>query len=168
MNDLNWINHGVTLAQSGGSEVLGAPGGGAPAGGESTGQAAPGGGAPAGQAPGGGGFGLMLPLLFGLMIFMIVTSMFSGRKEKKRRAEMLASVKKRDRVQTVGGIIGTVVELKGDELVLKVDEGSNTRIRFARSAVQQVIKSARGGPESIEEMDLEDELSEEELASSNR
>lgn len=166
MNEWNWLLDGATLAQ-GGSEVLGAPGGGAPAGGESTGQAAPGG-APGGSAAGGGGFGLLVPLLFGLMIFMIVTSMFSGRKEKKRRAEMLASVKKRDRVQTVGGIIGTVVEMKGEEIVLKVDEGSNTRIRFARTAVQQVIKSAKGGGESIEEVDFDDELSEEELASSNR
>ncbi len=88
--------------------------------------------------------------MLGLLVFMMVTSMMSGRKEKKKRAEMMSSLKKRDRVQTVGGIIGTIVELKGDEIVLKVDEGSNTRIRFARTAVQSVVKYGRGEGESAE------------------
>lgn len=161
----------LMLAQSDGSEVLGAPSGAAPApGGESgaAGTAAPGQAAPpAGQAPA-NPLGMMLPLVFGLIIFMMITSMLSGRKEKKKRASMLEALKKRDRVQTYGGIIGTVVEMKDDELVLKVDEGSNTRIRFARSAIQQVIKSARGPAESasdegVEEIELENERYEDEI-----
>lgn len=164
----------LMLAQGGGSEVLGAPSGSAPAGpagggGESgaAGTAAPGqGGPPAGTAPA-SPFGMMLPLVFGLIIFMMITSMMSGRKEKKKRASMLEALKKRDRVQTYGGIIGTVVEMKDDELVLKVDESSNTRIRFSRSAIQQVLKSARGPAGSgmadgVEEVELENERYEDE------
>ncbi len=44
-------------------------------------------------------------------------------------------------MQTVGGVIGAIVEIKPDFVVLKVDESSNTRITFARSSVQQVLSS---------------------------
>lgn len=163
MSDWNWMTAGMTLAQEGGSEVLGAPSGPAPAGGETTGQPGAPGQTPAGAQgqSGGSPFGMMLPLLFGLMIFMVITSMFSGKKEKKKRAALLNSLKKRDKVQTVGGVIGTVVEIKPEEIVVK-SEG--TRLRFSRSAVQQVLKSAAGaGDEEIEEMEIENERFEDEL-----
>jgi len=155
----------LVLAQEGaGSEVLGAPGGGGGAGEVADGAAGSGaGGAPAGTAPGGGGLGMMLPLLFGLMIFMIVTSMMSGRKEKKKRAALMSNLKRRDKVQTVGGVIGTIAEIKNDEIVLKVDHGSNTRIRFARSAIQQVLHSADGVSE-VEEVEIKNEVFEDEPA----
>jgi preprotein translocase subunit YajC len=38
-------------------------------------------------------------------------------------------------------VIGSVVELDADTVVLKVDESSNTRMTFARDAVQQVLES---------------------------
>ena len=96
--------------------------------------------------PGGGGFSNMfLPLMMVMLTVMILMSVLSGRGEKKRRKSMLESLSKRDRVQTTAGIIGTVVEMKGDEIVLKVDETSNTRIRFAKSSVQQVLRSSGGG-----------------------
>jgi len=96
--------------------------------------------------PGGGGFSNMfLPLMMVMLTVMILMSVLSGRGEKKRRKAMLESLSKRDRVQTTAGIIGTVVEMKGDEIVLKVDETSNTRIRFAKSSVQQVLRSSGGG-----------------------
>jgi preprotein translocase subunit YajC len=57
---------------------------------------------------------------------------------------MMASLKKQDKVQMIGGEIGTIAELTDDEVVLRVEEG---RIRFARSAVQAVLAS-KGKPES--------------------
>ncbi len=113
------------------------------------------GGAPAQpQSPFGGGF---LFLMLGLLVFMIVMSSMGQRKEKKKRAELLASLGKHDRVQTAGGVIGTIVELRDQEVVVKVDESTNTKIRFARSAVQQVLKQA-GGPASANEIADEPEL----------
>ena len=77
-------------------------------------------------------------LIVGLLIFWVF--IFNGpRKEKKKRAQMLAALSKNDRVVTIGGIIGTVVEMKENEVVLKVDESSNTRMRFSRSAIQSVV-----------------------------
>ena len=97
---------------------------------------------------GGGNF---IFILMALMLFMVMMSVFSGRKEKKRRADMLTTLTRHDRVMMAGGMIGTIVELKDDEVVLKVDESNNTRIHFSKSSVQSVLKSA-GGARSEEQL----------------
>jgi len=90
------------------------------------------------------GFGsLMFPMLLLVLVFMIVTTMMSSRREKRRVSDMLAGLKRGDRVQTVAGVIGTVHEVKDDSVVLRVDESTGTKISFARSSVQHVLKSAR-------------------------
>ncbi len=123
-----------------GSGVLGAPSGGA--GGASPSGA---GGAAGTQAPPPGGLGWFMPILAVFMVFLIISTMMSGRKEKKRRAEMLASIGKRDRVQTVGGMIGNIIEIKGDEYLLETDRGTNSRAWIAKTAVSTVIRSANKG-----------------------
>lgn len=95
-----------------------------------------------GAAGGGGGMSMMLLFMVPVLIFLIFTSVMGGRKEKKKRAEMMSSLKKHDKVQTIGGIIGTVVELGPEEVLL---ETGKSRIRFSRTAIQQVL---RGGPAS--------------------
>lgn len=90
--------------------------------------------------PFGNGFMFIMLGLFGFMIFM---SIRGQRKERKRREELLGSIKKHDRVQTQGGMIGTVVELHDTELVLKIDEASGARARFSRGAVVSVLKSSK-------------------------
>ncbi len=155
----------LVLGQDG--EVLGAPGAGSAGGAGGAGPSGAGGGiegadgAAPGAAPGGapggaGGFDLLFPLLIGLMIFMIISTMLSGRKEKKRRAEMLGSIGKHDKVQTIGGVIGTVEEVRDTEIVVMVDRTTKTRLTFAKSAVQQVLQQGKGGSESsVVEPELE-------------
>ena len=80
-------------------------------------------------------------LLMMLFLFVMIIFMFGGqRKEKKKRAAMLAALNKGDKIQTVGGILGTIVEVRDQEVVVKVDENTNSRLRFARSAVQSVVE----------------------------
>lgn len=81
------------------------------------------------------GFFLMLLILVLFMFVLIIPQ----RREKKRRAAMLDAIKKGDRIQTVGGIIGTVIELRDSEAIVKVDENTNTRMRFSRNAIQSVV-----------------------------
>ncbi len=97
-----------------------------------TGQTAP-------PPPGPGG-NMIWVLLLGVMFIFIFSQFFGQRKEKKKRAEMLAAMTKGKKVQTIGGIIGTVVEVRDNEVVVKVDENANTRIKFARSAIQTVLE----------------------------
>lgn len=95
-----------------------------------------------------GGLGWFFPIVMMMFAFLFISTMMGGRKEKKRRAEMLAGLKKRDRVQTAGGVIGTIVEIKGDECLLESDRASNTRLWVARSAVSGVLRS---GPEGADQ-----------------
>ncbi len=101
-------------------------------------------GAANGGAPATNPFQFMLPILliFGVMIFFQI---FAGRKERKKRKDMLSSIGKYDRVQTVGGLIGTVHDVKDTEVTLKIDESTNTKVHVSRSAIQQVL---RKGPSS--------------------
>jgi len=94
----------------------------------------------AGQAPAPGLFGMDIVLLM-LVVFggIIIFSSFGQRKKKKKRESMLNSMSKNDSVQTIGGIIGSVVEVKDDTVVLQVDTSSNIRMTFSRAAVQTVL-----------------------------
>lgn len=86
----------------------------------------------------------MLPMLavMGIVIYFLMIRPQS--KERKARTAMLAAVKKNDRVVTIGGILGTVLAVKDDEITLKVDESSNTKITFTRSAIQRVASTSPG------------------------
>ncbi len=48
---------------------------------------------------------------------------------------MVQSLQKNDKIRTIGGIIGTVVDIKDDEITLKVDESNNIKIKIASSAI---------------------------------
>ncbi len=85
----------------------------------------------------GGGF---LFVMIAAFLLIMIFSTRSQRAERKKREEMLAAIKKGDRVQTIGGILGTVVEVRDADVLLKVDESSNTRIRFARTGIQTIVQ----------------------------
>lgn len=72
------------------------------------------------------------------VIFIFTSSGRATKQQEKRHREMLANLKRGDRVQTIGGIVGSVVETRENEVVVKVDEGTNTKIRFVRDAIKKV------------------------------
>lgn len=107
--------------------------------------------APAGDGGPPGGLGPLvsfLPwILIGIVFYLLLV-----RPERRKRTEhevMLKNLKKNDRVVTVGGIMGTVVQTSQDaeDVTLRVDENTNTRIRVLRSSISRVI-SADGAAES--------------------
>ncbi len=102
-----------------------------------TGTGAPGAARP---APQGDLLTMMWPMFAIIGVFLLI-SIMTGRKDKKRRESLMKGLGKGDKVQTIGGILGTVVEVGDDDVLLRVDETSNTRIRFAKAAVQQVLRS---------------------------
>jgi preprotein translocase subunit YajC len=80
-----------------------------------------------------------LPIaVIGVMLYLMIL-----RPESRRRAEqtrMLQGLKQNDRVWTVGGIFGTVVNAQKDSeaITIRVDDATNTRIRVLRSAISRV------------------------------
>lgn len=102
------------------------------------------------QGNGGGGFfenmGIvpLLVMIAALFYFMVL------RPETQRRSgqeKMHKELKKNDRIVTIGGIHGTVVSASSDsdDITIKVDENSNTRIRITRTAIQTVLNQKDGG-----------------------
>jgi preprotein translocase subunit YajC len=93
-------------------------------------------------APGGQltSFIVMVTLLFGIMWFLVIRPQ---RKRDRERREMLDALRKSDRVVTVGGIHGTVRSIRGEEVVLLVDESTNTKLRVSRSSIAQVLSETK-------------------------
>ena len=105
--------------------------------------------AEAGAGNGGGGEGMMwffvmLPAILLIMWFLMVNPQ---KKQEERMRQMLNSLERNDKVMTVGGLIGTVhsIDKEQNEIVLKVDDANNTRIRFHLTAVNTVFPKDSGG-----------------------
>ena len=82
------------------------------------------------------GFPLMQYIPFILIFVVMYLILFRGpRKKQQQHKQMVQTLSKNDKVRTIGGIIGTVVDIKGDEVTLKIDESNNTKIKIASSAI---------------------------------
>jgi preprotein translocase subunit YajC len=91
-----------------------------------------------------GGTGGTEWIFFLLPLFLVFYWFFMLRPQQKREdkhRKMIESLDKNVKVMTVGGIIGTVfsVDKEQQEIVLKVDDANNVRIRFAISAIHTVF-----------------------------
>lgn len=74
--------------------------------------------------------------LIALMIVVMYLVLFRApRRKEQQHNQMVQSLQKNDKVRTIGGIIGTVVDIKDDEVTLKVDESTNTKIKVVASAI---------------------------------
>ena len=79
-----------------------------------------------------------------IVALVLMSFLFMGkgkRGEEKERQEMLKNLKRGDRIQTIGGIQGAVTRAEESRVEVKVDESSNTKIWFARTAIARVIEA---------------------------
>ena len=86
----------------------------------------------AAEAPKGGGMQMwiMLALIFGVMWFFMIRPQ---RKQQKELQNFRDSLKKGDKVVTIGGIFGTVCEVKEDSVLIEID--NNVKIRVSKQAI---------------------------------
>ncbi len=85
----------------------------------------------------GGLVGLLLPLvLLGVMFYFMFWR--PQQKQQKERKAMLDSLKKGDKVVTIGGIHGELTALKEDYVTLKVAD--KVEIKLSRSGISHVLK----------------------------
>ncbi|MHC4076171.1 MAG: preprotein translocase subunit YajC [Planctomycetota bacterium] len=83
-------------------------------------------------------------IILGLMFVVMYFLLFRGpRKKQQQHKQMVSTLKKNDRVRTIGGVIGTVVDVKDDEVTLKVDESNNTKIKVIPSAIGRNLSSGK-------------------------
>ena len=87
--------------------------------------------APAAQPQGGGwSMWIMLALIFVVMWFFMIRPQ---RKQQKELQNFRDSLKKGDKVVTIGGIYGTACEIKENNVLIEVD--NNVKIRVSKNAL---------------------------------
>ena len=93
------------------------------------------------------GEGLSLfPLVTLMLVFLVLYLLVirpQARRQRQREA-MLKNVKKGDRIVTTGGLYGTVVSTRGDDLLV-VKIADNVRVDMARPAVASILGSETEG-----------------------
>jgi preprotein translocase subunit YajC len=84
--------------------------------------------------------------LIGIVFYLML--MRPEQRKRKQQQDLLSNLKKNDRVVTIGGIAGTVVNApQGSTFVtIRVDDSNNTRLRILRTAISRV-----GEPEGADE-----------------
>ena len=80
--------------------------------------------------------GMFLPLILMFVIFYFMLIRPQKKKEKKVK-DMLAALKAGDRICTIGGIYGTITNIKDDTIELAVSN-ENTKLVVARWAIRNV------------------------------
>jgi len=91
-------------------------------------------------AENGAGSSLLIPLLMiGTLFFFLILR--PERNRQKQSQQMLANLKKGERVLTQSGIYGVVtnVQQDADKVTLKVDENTNTKINVTLSSIARVL-----------------------------
>ena len=97
-------------------------------------------------APGGGNSMLQLVpyvLMFAIFYFILIAPM---RKQQKKTKEMLAGIKKGDRVVTSGGIYGQVAQIEDQIVWVKIAD--TVKVKMARSAITGVVADTEGGKDA--------------------
>jgi preprotein translocase subunit YajC len=87
-------------------------------------------------------FGFII-VIFVVMYFLII---HPQRKKDKERNEMRKSLKRNDKIITVGGVHGVVKSVSDDDVVILVDEAKDVKLKVSRQSIFTVLE--RSGDES--------------------
>ena len=74
-------------------------------------------------------------LLFVVFYFLLIRPQ---QKQQKKRQEMLSSLKKGNKVITIGGFYGIIKELREEDLTLKI--GDNMDVRMTRLSIDRILE----------------------------
>ncbi|MDI6703218.1 MAG: preprotein translocase subunit YajC [bacterium] len=77
-------------------------------------------------------FSAFVPIILIFLVFFFLVSL-PQRKERKARREMLANLKKNDKVITSGGIHGVIMEVKEETVILRI--AKNTDVEFSKQGI---------------------------------
>jgi preprotein translocase subunit YajC len=81
---------------------------------------------------------LMLPVMLGIMFFLII---LPQQRQRKKTEEMLKSLKNGDEVVTNGGLVGTIFSMNPEDATIIVRiKPDGVKLRFARQAVVSVVE----------------------------
>ena len=75
--------------------------------------------------------------LFAILYFLMIRPQ---QQRQKKHQEMISNIKTNDKVITIGGIYGTIENIKDNSIILEVAE--NVRMEFLKTAISQVVNQA--------------------------
>ena len=85
----------------------------------------------------------LLVLMFVVFYFVLIRPQRKRDKELKKQMETLAVG---DKVATIGGLVGFVANIKGDEVTISTS-AANTLVTYTKSAIQTVVKRESLNPD---------------------
>jgi preprotein translocase subunit YajC len=100
---------------------------------------------------------IIMIVLIVAIIALFVWQTISGRKKQKEAQEMVNSLKKGDKVKTIGGICGYVVEINDAENTFVLETGTDSvksYVKFDKGAIYQTAP-ANSEPAPVEEKKAE-------------
>ena len=74
-------------------------------------------------------------VVWGLIIYLFM--ILPNKKKAKKQKEMLDSLKEGVNIVTIGGLKGTIVAVREEEVDVKVDKG--IKVTFVKSAISRVL-----------------------------
>ncbi len=74
-------------------------------------------------------------LMFAILYLLIIRPQ---RRKQKHLQEMIANVRKHDNVVTVGGVHGVVISVKEKEVIIRVDDNKDVKLKIDKSALTSV------------------------------
>jgi len=77
----------------------------------------------------------LLIIMFAIMYFLIIRPQ---KQKEKKRLELISNVRKQDKIVTTGGVHGVVVSVKENEVVVRVDDAKDVKLRIDKSAITTV------------------------------
>lgn len=89
----------------------------------------------------------LMPILLIFIVFYFLLIRPQAKKQKEHQ-KLLADLKKGDRVITASGLYGTVHEIQGNNVKLKIAE--NTNVQMLKSAISAVINETAAPSAQIE------------------
>ena len=86
-----------------------------------------------GEAEGGGNLSIFIFFIVAMFAVMYIFTIRPQRRKRKEHEELVANLRKGDKVITAGGIYGQIENINDENIVLKIESGAT--IRVARNSI---------------------------------
>ena len=77
----------------------------------------------------------LLIIMFAIMYFLIIRPQ---KQKEKKRLELISNVRKQDKIVTTGGMHGVVTSVKENEVIVRVDDAKDVKLKIDKSAITSV------------------------------
>ena len=82
--------------------------------------------------------------MFAVLGFVFYLMILKPQQRKRTETRsMMENMKVNDRVVTIGGIQGTIVAIANEEVTIRIDESTNTKIKMSRPYIQRVVSDEK-------------------------